>query len=103
VWPGATQPDDERFTSGPVPLTWLECATGLPGRSVHVALALWHEATRSGSRCIDLSNMLCMRFHVERNAKYRALRSLELAGLVVVERRRGRSPRVTVLTSERTA
>ena len=102
VWPATTQPVDRRFTKGPGPLTWLECAAGLPGRSVHVALALWHEAERSGSRCVALSNTLCLRFHVERNAKYRALRALELAGLVVVERRRGRSPRVTLLTSEGT-
>jgi hypothetical protein len=101
VWPITTLPHDRRSTGGgPGPLTWLECAAGLPGRSVHVALALWHEAARSGSRCVALSNTLCLRFHVERNAKYRALRSLELAGLVVVERRRGRSPRVTLLTGE---
>ena len=102
VWPATTQLVDRRFTKGPGPLTWLECAAGLPGRSVHVALALWHEAERSGSRCVALSNTVCLRFHVERNAKYRALRSLELAGLVVVERRRGRSPRVTLLVSEGT-
>jgi hypothetical protein len=101
AWPIPMQPD-RRFTNGPGPLTWLECAAGLPGRSVHVALALWHEAARSGSRCVALSNTLCLRFHVERNAKYRALRSLELAGLVAVERRRGRSPRVTLLSSEGT-
>jgi hypothetical protein len=96
----SNEPDDRRFTNGPVPLRWLECTTGLPGRSIQVALALWYEATRSSSRCVALSNKLCLRFHVERNAKYRALRSLELAGLASVERRRGRSPRVTILTSE---
>jgi hypothetical protein len=100
VLPIATLPNDRRFTSGPVLLTWLQSAAALPGRSLHVALALWHEVARSGSRCVDLSNSLCLRFQVERNAKYRALRSLEFAGLVVVERRRGRSPRVTVLTTE---
>jgi len=87
---------------GPLPLGWLECAAGLPGRSIHVALALWHETTRSGSMCVALSNTLCLRFHVDRNAKYRALRSLETAGLVIVERRRGRSPRVTLLTTKGT-
>ena len=96
----STEPRDRGFTNEPVPLTWLERAAGLPGRSIHVAVALWYEAARSRSRCVALSNKLCLRFHIERNAKYRALRSLELAGLAFVERRRGRSPRVTILTSE---
>jgi hypothetical protein len=34
---------------------------------------------------------------VDRNAKYRALLSLESAGLAVVQRKRGRSPLVTIL------
>jgi hypothetical protein len=96
-----TQSKDGRPNADTVPLAWLESAASLPGRSVHVALALWNGASDSGSRCVELSNKLCLRFRVERNAKYRGLRSLELAGLVVVERRRGRPPRVTLLTSER--
>ena len=46
---------------------------------------------------VYLNNILCLRFGVDRNAKYRALVSLEGAGLIVVKRKRGRSPLVTIL------
>ena len=83
-----------------IPVAWLERAAQLPGRSLHVGLALWYEAGRSGSTCVDLSNKLCARFSVERTSKYRALRCLEAADLIRPQRRRGRSPRVTILDGQ---
>ena len=89
--------DDARFLSGPVPLAWLVVAAKLPSRSLHVGMVLWYAAGLSGSATVHLSNILCLRFGLDRNAKYRALRLLEGAGLIVVQRRRGRSPSVTIL------
>jgi hypothetical protein len=54
-------------------------------------------AGHSGSVSVHLSNTLCLRFGFDRNAKYRALRSLTDARLVAIERKRGRSPQVTIL------
>ena len=85
------------FLNGPVPLAWLMNAAKLPGRSLHVGLVLWYAVGLSGSALVHLSNKLCLRFGLDRNAKYRALRLLEGAGLIAVRRKRGRSPLVTIL------
>jgi hypothetical protein len=62
-------------------------------------MLVWYAASLSGAPAAPLSNVLCLRFGLDRNAKYRALRSLEVAGLVEVKRMRGRSPLVTILKS----
>jgi hypothetical protein len=92
----AQGPEDERVLKGTVPLAWLETAAKLPGRSLHVGLLLWYEAGVSRSGAVHLSNILCLRFGIDRNAKYRALRSLEGARLVSVQRKLGRSPLVII-------
>jgi len=91
--------DDERkrYLNGPLPLSWLEAAARLPGRSLHVGMVLWYAAGLSGSAEVHLSNTLCLRFGLDRNAKYRALRALGDARLVMVRNKRGRSPLVTLL------
>jgi hypothetical protein len=89
--------EQEHFLKGPVPLPWLKAAARLPGRSLHVGMVLWYAAGVSGSVSVHLSNTLCLRFGLDRNAKYRALQSLKHAKLIVVRRKRGRSPLVTIL------
>ena len=87
----------QQFLKGPVPLHWLQAAARLPGRSLHVGMVLWYVAGHSGSVSVHLSNTLCLRFGFDRNAKYRALRSLMDARLVAIKRKRGHSPQVTIL------
>lgn len=87
----------ERFLKGPVPLIWLETAARLPGRSLHVGIALWYAAGLTRSRSVTLSNVSGARFGLDRNAKYRALDCLEGAGLIAVQRKLGRAPVVTIL------
>lgn len=70
----------EGFLKGPIPLAWLEAAARLPGKSLHVGIALWYAAGLTGSASIPLSNLSGRRFSLDRNAKYRALRWLEGAG-----------------------
>ena len=31
----------ERFLKGPIPMDWLSAAARLPGKSLHVAIAIW--------------------------------------------------------------
>ena len=93
----ALQEQEEALRRHPISVAWLERAAQLPGMSLHVGLTLWYQAGLSGSTCVDLSNKLCARFRVERTAKYRALRCLEVANLIRAERRRGKSPRVIIL------
>src|SRR5262249_27677117 len=92
---------DERSLKGPVPLAWLETAARLPGRSLHVGLALWYAAGHPRSPSVHLGNTLCLRFGIDRNAKYRALRLLEDAGLIAIKRKIGQSPLVTIYACSR--
>lgn len=85
------------FLKGPIPLSWLTAAARLPGKSLHVGLALWFASGLQRSRRISLSNLACERFGLDRNAKYRGLVWLEEAGLIAVERKLGRAPIVTIL------
>jgi hypothetical protein len=94
---GTSRHQDRRFLAAPVPVQWLETAAKLPGRSLHVGLVLWYAAGWAQSASVRLSNVLCLGFGVDRNAKYRALFCLEDAGLIAVKRKRGRSPLVTIL------
>jgi hypothetical protein len=86
-----------KYFLGPLPLDWLTSAARLPGKSLHVGVALWYSAELSRSSVVLLSNIHVSRFGLDRNAKYRALQCLEEAGLVQVERKLGRSPQVTIL------
>ena len=77
---------------------WLERAARLPGKSMHVAVVLLRISTVEQTHRVVLSNLACERFGLNRNAKYRALRSLESAGLISVKRKLGRSPIVMILS-----
>lgn len=82
----------------PIPLPWLTAASKLRGKSpLSVALALWFEAGRRKSMEVTLTTAILERFSVNRKAKYRALASLEKAGLVSVYRQPRRNPVVTIL------
>ena len=80
-----------------IPCGWLEVAARLPGKSLHAGVALWYVAGLTRSACVPLSNIAGLRFGLDRNAKYRALAWLEDAGLIIVERKLGRAPIVTIL------
>ena len=85
------------FLKGPIPLDWLEVASRLPGRSLHVGIALWYLGGMHKSWVIPLSNHTGRRFGLDRNSKYRGLGWLEQAGLISVKRKMGRAPMVTIL------
>jgi hypothetical protein len=87
----------ERFLKGPVPLTWLEQAGHLPGKALHVGIALWYRAGMKRCRDIPLALSGLLAFGVDRYAAYRGLKALEAASLVSVVRHVGRRPVVTLL------
>ena len=76
---------------------WIVKAARLSGRTLHLAVVLQILAVRQQSPIVELSNADASQFGLDRNAKYRTLSYLEEAGLVMVKRRRGRSPIVTLL------
>jgi hypothetical protein len=92
----------ERFLWGPVPLTWLASAGALPGRALHVGVVLWWLAglRRQRTDTVPWRPSIGKLFGLDRHATHRALKTLEAAGLVRVDRQAGRCPLVTILHKE---
>lgn len=86
----------EWFLKGPIPGEWLGRAAKLPGRALHVALAVWHLRDLKNRNVVKLTWRVLDRFGGTPDAGARGLAALERAGLVSVVRHRGRSPLVTI-------
>jgi len=87
----------EWFIKGPLPGPWIGRAAGLPGRALHVALALWHLAGLANGRRVKPTWRIWDRFGVSPDTGRRGLLALERAGLVEVKRGSGRCPDVRIL------
>ena len=94
---GHLDTDPASASSGPIPWGWLTEAARLPGKALHVAMALWFWAgiKRSGEVALPISQLSLL--GVSRYAAYRGLIALEAAKLVAVRRHQGRKPLVTLL------
>ena len=92
----------EAFLKGPIPWAWLSRASSLPGKALHVGVALWFAAGKeqTGIIAINLSR-LALEFGFDRSAASRGLDFLALAGLVAVDRHPGRKPVVTLIAVHR--
>ena len=86
-----------QFLKGPISMPWLEKAARLPGRALHVALAVRHQSALKRSSTVTLPNKQLVEFGVDRDTKRRGLAALEAAGLLIVERKPGRNPIVTIV------
>jgi DNA-binding transcriptional ArsR family regulator len=93
----------KRFLKGPIPWQWIIRASQLPGKAFVVGLCLWRLKGAMKKDTIKLSNAELEPFGIDRAAKSRALSALEKAGLITVERSRGRWPVVTLLEHPRKA
>jgi len=87
----------EWFLKGPIPGVWLTRAAELSGRTLRVGLALWYLAGVKKSRTVKPTWDTWQRFGLSPDAGRRGLTALESAGLVFVDRHRGRCPKVTIL------
>jgi len=88
----------EAFLAGPVPWAWLAAAGALPGKALHVALAIRYRAGRARSKRIALSlTNVASTFGFDRAQACRGLAALAEAQLVAVEHGAGRKPVVTIL------
>src|SRR5688572_17728814 len=75
----------ELYLGGPIPLGWLSRAAALPGKALHVALALWFDASvrKPKSAVVQPRRVTLDRFGAGcRRTLYRSLKALERAGLV---------------------
>lgn len=86
-----------RFIAGPIDAAWMIQAAQLGVKTVLVGLFLWYLAGLRRSATFIVSNLVCQEWRISPDAKRRALRKLQKAGLIVVEGRGKRSPRVTLL------
>jgi hypothetical protein len=81
-----------------VPLWWAaEAAKATKTPKAMVWIQLLHIAWKADSSTFPLPNGKLDNKGVSRFAKYRALRELEVAGLIVVERRHGKTPLVSIV------
>lgn len=81
---------------GPIPLEWMMIASGLPGKSLSVGVAIWYRAGLEKCGVIRLGNDVLKKFGVKPDAKRRALTQLEQAGLITVQREGNKNPLVTL-------
>jgi hypothetical protein len=95
--PAGELPGTSFFVKGPLPCAWLERAGKLPGKSLHVALGLWWIRGMVGKPSFPFKRKAATAFGASKDAAYDALARLEGAGLITVQRARGKSPVVTML------
>jgi hypothetical protein len=89
-----------RFLKGPIPWPWIEAAARLPGKALAVGLVLWREIGMDGSGSVRLTTAKLAGLNLDRAGKARALKSLEAAGLVHVERNGRHTPLVRIIVAE---
>jgi DNA-binding transcriptional ArsR family regulator len=90
---------DNRFIKGPIPLKWILAASELPGKSLEISMVLWFLKGVTKKHTVKLNGKLIRSFGVSRSTLYRGLAEMENAGLISIQRQKGRSPMVTILTN----
>lgn len=86
-----------RFLAGPIPLVDLSVAARMPGQALAVLLLVHHRAKLTREDMVRLPSGLLAEFGIDKDGKARALRRLEAAGLVRVERATGRAARIRLV------
>ena len=87
----------EKFVCGPVPFSWLQVALAVGGKSGSLAWAIWWLVGIKKANPVRLTAKVLSDFSISTRTTRRLLGDFEQAGLVQVERCRGRGPTVTVL------
>lgn len=82
-----------------IAIGWLTRAANLStGKTLNVALAIWHAAAIQNKPTIRLYRYHLEKYGVAKDATYPALDKLAQAGLITAERCRGKVPVITVVT-----
>jgi hypothetical protein len=90
-----------KFITGPIDVSWLCRASRLGVTALLVGLALWHIRGLRKTDIFIVSNLILQDWGIQADAKRRALRKLEKAGLIKVGRRGKRSPQVTLVVEKK--
>lgn len=91
------QKQPHQYLRGPIPLSWLCRAACLPGRALHVAIALWHVSKLRRSKTIKMQRRILADFGISRGVYQAGLDGLEKLGLISVERNPGSRSSITIL------
>jgi hypothetical protein len=89
------------YLRGPIPLEWISKAACLPGRVLHVGLALWHLSALKREKVVKMQGKILKSFGISRGVYKKGLDQLSEIGLVSVERKPGSTPIVTILDANR--
>jgi hypothetical protein len=87
----------ELFIKGPIPMSWLSPAAKLPGKAVHVALALFWLAGMKPQGKVKMTRQAQNLFNVSNDAYRDALPRLEEEGLIKVWRAPGQRAQVEIV------
>lgn len=79
---------------------WLARAANLPGKTLHVACAIWFVASLHRTPTIRLAPYSLRKFGVSRDCCYDSLRRLADAEQIALSARRGRLPRLTLVNRQ---
>ena len=96
----STPRQNSRFVRGPINLAWIQRAAVLPGRILHVAVALCYQDGFKRGAQFRIQPNIMRGFGVSPSSLSRALVALECAGLVKVSRASGRAAEVVILPVE---
>ena len=85
------------FLKGPIPMTWLNAAAKLPGKTLNVGIAIWWLAGMSKNTSFKVTGKALDQLGVSRDAASDALKRLEEHGLILVKRSPGQRPSVQIV------
>lgn len=88
------------FIRGPFPMPQVMLAGALPGKALLVWLLVQHQVRMTRKLEVSLPGKLLDAARIDRFAKSRALRDLEQAGLIQVDRQPGQMPRISLVQVE---
>ena len=93
-----------RFLKGPIPLTALQNAARLPGKTLALYLAIRHRADLEHSTAVSLPTAYLAVWGISKDAKRRAIIALEQAGLIqIAARRPGHSVKIAIVAERQDA
>jgi hypothetical protein len=91
----------EHYLRGPIPLADIQVAAKLGGSCLALLLAIHHRIAVTKWREVTLPTGLLSEFGINYSAKWRGLKLLEKAKLIIVKRERGNSARIKLVSGKR--
>lgn len=94
--PSDTKSLDRFLQLGQVPEAWWARASKLPGKALAVGMSIWSLALAVKKATVMVTPEITKALDIDAATKSRALTALAQAGLIALERRRGRFPTATL-------